>query len=170
MITSLPKKPYKILSLKPNSNRLTVSKPIGSTLLSFVLFLVICYVLIGMSILQLVQDQEPAWYVYLVIIALTPMALFITFRVFINYKVVELGNDQIVVKYTVRRKHKQYRLNQVIQWRELIVKTGKSSSFKELEILFDDKFKLTVGLREYTNYPKVCTYLAKKLPGKKQEG
>lgn len=149
---------------------MTVSKPIGSTLLSFVLFLFISYVLIGMSILQLVGDREPAWYVYLVIVTLTPMALFITFRVFINYKVVELGNDQIVVKYPVRKKHKQYRLNQVIQWRELIVKTGKSSTFKELEILFDDKFKLTLGLREYTNYPKLYTYLAKKLPGKKQEG
>jgi len=146
---------------------LTVSKPIQSTLLSFALFLVISYTLVAMCLVQVLEDQQPPWYVYLVLGVLTPLSIFLTYRVFINYKVIVLANDLITVRYPVLSKVKNYPLDSVIHWQEVIVKTGKTSTFKEIEILFDDHFKLSLGLKEYSNYPKVYNYLMKKLSRKK---
>ncbi|HRK55210.1 MAG TPA: hypothetical protein PK185_14935 [Cyclobacteriaceae bacterium] len=121
-----------------------------------------------MSLIEFTSDQEPAWYTYLILIALTPLSLFLTYRIFINYKVIELANEKITIKYPIRNSRKHYPLGRVIYWRESIVKTGKNSTFKELEIRFDDNFKLNLGLREYSNYQKVQSYLTKKLARKKQ--
>ncbi|MFZ1806319.1 MAG: hypothetical protein WAU36_03800 [Cyclobacteriaceae bacterium] len=149
---------------------MTVSKPLNGTLFSFGLFIVISFVLVGMSLIEFISDQEPAWYTYLVLIILTPLSLFLTYRIFINYKVIELGKEKIVVKYPVKTTKKHYPLDRVTYWRESIVKTGKNSTFKELKIVFDDQFKLNLGLREYSNYSKVQSYLTKKLSQKKQAG
>lgn len=148
---------------------MTVSKPLTSTLLSFALFVIISIVLIGMSLVALIGDAHPAWYVYLILIVLVPLSIFIMYRIFYNYKVIELGNNHITIKYPVRKKNKEYHLAQVVHWRESVVKTGKNSTFKELEIQFVDQFRLTLGLREYSNYPKVHAYLTRKV-GKKKQG
>ena len=121
-----------------------------------------------MSLIQILSDQEVPWYAYLVLFTLTPLAIFITYRTFFNYKLIEFGNDKITIKYTVRKKIKFYTLSEVLYWRESVVKTGKNSTFKELEIKFSDHFKVNLGLREYTEYPKVFIYLDKKLSNKKQ--
>lgn len=122
-----------------------------------------------MSLIQVIGNENPAWYVYLVLLVLVPLSLFITFRTFVNYKLIEFGNDQIAIKYRVRKKIKAYSLADVIHWKESIVKTGKNSSFKEIEIQFNDRFKVALGLREYSNYPKVKAYLDKKLGKQKLE-
>ena len=149
---------------------LTVSKPLNSTLFSFGLFIAISWVLVGMSLVGLVSDQHPAWYTYLILIVLAPLSLFLMVREFVNYKVIELGNGRIGIRYPVRNRKKDYPLARVTGWRESIVKTGKNSTFKELEIRFDDNFKLNLGLREYSNYRQVQAYLLKKLGKKKLEG
>lgn len=145
------------------------TKPLTNTLVSFALFLVLSYTIIGMSLIQVVGNENTAWYVYLVLIVLVPLSLFITFRTFINYKLIEFGNNQIAIKYRVRKKVKAYPLSEVQHWKESIVKTGKNSTFKEIEIQFTDRFKVALGLREYSNYPKVKAYLEKKLRTKKLE-
>lgn len=122
-----------------------------------------------MSLIQVTGNKSAAWYVYLVLIVLVPLSLFITFRTFINYKLIEFGNNQIAIKYRVRKKVKTYPLNEVLHWKEAIVKTGKNSTFKEIEIQFADHFKVALGLREYSNYPKVKAYLEKRLRAKKLE-
>ncbi|MCB0493433.1 MAG: hypothetical protein KDC93_13565 [Cyclobacteriaceae bacterium] len=147
---------------------MTISKPLANTLFSFGLFLVISFALVGMSLIEIISDQQPAWYSYLILVVLTPLSLFLAYRIFINYKVIELGNEKITIKYPVKNTRKHYPLGRVAYWRESIVKTGKNSTFKELEIVFDDNFKLNLGLREYSNYPKVQSYLTKKLAKKKQ--
>lgn len=133
------------------------------------MFLVLSFAIIGMSLIQVVGNENSAWYVYLVLIVLTPLSLFITFRTFVNYKLIEFDNNQIAIKYTVRKKIKAYSLSDVLHWKESVVKTGKNSTFKEIEIQFNDRFKVVLGLREYSDYPKVKAYLEKKL-GKKKLG
>ncbi|HRX00166.1 MAG TPA: hypothetical protein P5280_11785, partial [Cyclobacteriaceae bacterium] len=63
-----------------------VSKPTSNTIVSFSLFLIISYVIIAMSMLQLVSDGSPPWYTYLVLAIMTPVAVFLTIKIFINYK------------------------------------------------------------------------------------
>ena len=122
-----------------------------------------------MSLIQVVGNENSAWYVYLALIVLVPLSLFITFRTFVNYKLIEFDNNQIAIKYTVRKKIKAYSLSDVHHWKESIVKTGKNSTFQEIEIQFNDRFKIALGLREYSDYPKVKAYLEKKLGKKKLE-
>lgn len=120
-----------------------------------------------MSFLQYLSESNPDWYVYLVLLLMTPLTIFLTIRTFVNYKVIEFGNNQISIRYTVRKKVRSYPLSEVNHWRESIVKTGKSSTFKEIEIQFADRFKVNLGLKEFSDYPKVQTYLERKLGKKK---
>jgi len=145
---------------------LTTSRPLRSTLISFAMFVVISLVLIGMCLLQFFSDRSPAWYIYLFLIVLIPLTLFLIYKVFLNYKIIELGNGQVVIHYPVRKVKKHYPLARVVYWKESTVKTGKNSTFNELEVVFDDQFKLNLGLKEYSNYAKVYAYLTKKLPKK----
>lgn len=145
------------------------SKPLQGTIISFTLFLIFSYAIIGMSLLQLIYDTNPSWYVYLVVVIMTPLAIFLSIRTFVNYKVIGFGNNQISIRYTVRRKIKSYPLAEVAYWKESIVKTGKNSTFKEIEIQFADQFKINLGLKEFSDYPKVQAYLEKKLRKKKRE-
>lgn len=149
------------------SQALIVSKPTSNTIGSFSLFLIIAYVVIGMSVLQLVSDINPPWYTYVVLAVMVPVAVFLTIKIFINYKRVLVGNNMIEVSLPIRRIKRRYELKRIESWKESIVKTGKNSTFRELEIRFDDQFKLTLGHKEFTHYREVFNYLTKKVAGKK---
>ena len=146
---------------------LITSKPTSGTLTSFSVFLIISFVLIGMSLIQVTGDVSPPWYSYLAIGVLSPIALAVVIKIFINYKVIRLGNNQITVDYPIKKAQHAYSLKDVVHWRESLVKTGKKSTFKELEILFADKRKVRLAHKEYTHYPEILAYLDRKLSAKK---
>lgn len=144
-----------------------ISRPSSNTLVSFTLFLILSFIVLGMSLIQVLSDENPPWYTFLVLIVIGPISIFVVFKIFINYKVIEVGNNQIKIVYKVRRKERIYSIRNVIRWKESVVKTGKNSTFKELEVLFDDNFKIRLGLREYTHYSDIHAYLTRKLANKK---
>lgn len=121
-----------------------------------------------MNILVLLKDPQPAWYTYLIIVILIPIAGFVLYKIFIRYKVVRLGNNQIELSYPVLRSSKSYPLDQLEYWKEHLVKTSKNSVYKEVEIRFKDGVKLTMGHKEHTEYPRIIQYLTQKTPKKKQ--
>jgi hypothetical protein len=65
------------------------------------------------------------------------------------------------------RKHKVYSLQEIVAWRENVVKTGKSSVFKQLEIFLTDEQRISFGDKEHTEYSRVVQYLDQKVPKKK---
>jgi hypothetical protein len=141
------------------------AKPKTGTLVSFGVFLLISYSLLGLSIYVLVHDPYPPVYHYFILTLLTPVALYITYKVFIRYKTVAMHNRQIEVHYPHLRRHRTYPLEEVASWTESTVKTGKSSTYKELEVNFTDGRKIQMGYREFSEYEKMVQYLAQKLPG-----
>ena len=70
-----------------------ISKPQTSTVVSFVIFLALTLVVLAMNILVLIKDRQPAWYTYLIIAILTPIAIFVLYKIFIRYKIILLGNN-----------------------------------------------------------------------------
>jgi hypothetical protein len=144
-----------------------VSKPRASTVTSFVFFLTITFVVIGMNIYSILQS--PAWYNYLTIGLLAPIGGFVFYKIFLRYKVVSLGNNQIEVNFPVLRQRKNYKLEFVEFWFENQVKTGKNSIYKELAIKFEDGKKITLSPKESTEYDRVIQYLKQKLAKKKVE-
>lgn len=80
---------------------------------------------------------------------------------------IRVGNNQIEIRYLVLRKTKKYSLDQIAAWKETIIKNSMGV-YKEIEINFTDKYKLTIGYREYSEYSKIAGYLSQKAPKKKR--
>lgn len=144
-----------------------VSKPQTNTIVSFSLFLVITIVVTSMNLLVVLKVPQAAWYNYAIVVVLIPIGTFVLYKIFIRYKILRFGNNQIQIDYPVMRQTKKYSLDEIEAWRENKVKTGKTSEYKELQILFKDKNNLSVGHREHTEYARMVQYLAQKAPRKK---
>ncbi len=143
------------------------SKPKTSTVSSFVFFLLITIVVVAMNSIAIFKGQLIAWYNYAVIAIMVPIGIFVFYKIFLRYKILRLGNNQIQIDYPMLRQSKVYRLDQVASWIENRVKTGKNSEYKELQIRFADGTKINIGHKEHTEYAKMVQYLAQKAPKKK---
>ncbi len=146
-----------------------VSKPQPTTLISFVFFLLITFIVLGMNVFSVMQSADPAWYNYVVISLLFPISIFVLYKIFIRYKVVKLGNNQVVISFPVLKQTQQYVLADVQFWFENRVKTGKNSVYKEVVIKFTDGSKVSLSLKESTEYERVIQYLKQKLTKKQVE-
>jgi hypothetical protein len=122
-----------------------------------------------MNLAVVLKGQLTAWYNYAVVAVLVPIGLFVLYRIFIRYKIIRMGNNQIQIDYPVLRTSKKYPINQILAWRENKVKTGKTSEYRELQILFTDKNKLSVGFKEHTEYSRMVQYLSQKADKKRDK-
>jgi hypothetical protein len=146
-----------------------VSKPQPTTLISFVFFLLITFIVLAMNVFEVARSPHPAWYTYAVIGLLFPIAIFVLYKIFLRYKVVKLGNNQVVINFPVLKQIKQYALADVQFWFENRVKTGKNSVYREVTIKFKDGSKVSLSLKESTEYERVVQYLKQKLTKKQVE-
>jgi hypothetical protein len=144
-----------------------VSRPQTNTLVSFTIFLLITVVVLGMNVYALMATSTPAWYNYLMTSILVPIFLFVSYKIFIRYKIIRMGNNRVEISYPVLRKHKVYMLQEIAIWKENVVKTGKNSVFRQLEIFFQDKQRVSFGDKEHTEYNRMVQYLNQKVPRKK---
>jgi len=117
----------------------------------------------------MVLGHEPAWYTYLIIVLLVPIAVLVIYKIFIRYKIIRMGNNQVEIHYPVIGRKHQYSVNDVVAWKENVVKTGKNSVYKELEIRFHDRRKLNFGYKEQTEYDRIVSYLSQKAAKKKTD-
>jgi hypothetical protein len=146
---------------------LITSKPQTSTITSFVFFLLITVVVVVMNSVAILRDREAAWYNYAVVVVLVPIGIVVFYKIFVRYKVLKFGNNQIEINYPMLRQTKVYPLDQIDQWIENKVKTGKDSEYKELQVRFTDGTKISIGHKEYTEYSRMVQYLLQKAPKKK---
>ncbi|HCW06620.1 MAG TPA: hypothetical protein DGG95_04555 [Cytophagales bacterium] len=120
-----------------------------------------------MNAYVLTKGPFAEWYNYAIVIVLVPIGLFVVYKIFIQYRILRLGNNEVRIDFPVLRKQRKYPLNEIQAWKENKVKTGKKSEFKEILVLFADKSKITIGFSEHTEYPKVIQYLTQKVPKKR---
>ena len=145
-----------------------VSKPLTNTIISFTLFLILTFTVLGMNVWAILHFAQPAWYNYAVVGLLAPIGLFVLYKIFIRYRVLRLGNNQIEIRFPVLRKVKKYPLDQIDFWIEKEVKTGKNSVYKELELAFKDGKKENLGHKEFTEYTRIVQYLKQKAAKKQR--
>jgi hypothetical protein len=148
---------------------LVISKPQPNTLISFSLFLMITVVVFAMNVISII-NKTSAWYNYAIAALLLPIGLFVLYKIFIRYKVIRAGNNSIDISYPVLRQMDKYSLQSIVAWRENIIKTGKNSVYKQLEILMDNKKRISIGHKEHTEYARLVQYLQQKVPKKKTAG
>ncbi len=140
------------------------ARPQTSTLTSFILFLIFAYVLLGVNVYVVIVDPMPQWFNYLILVVLVPTVTFVTYKVLFRYKIVHMGDQQIEVRNPQFGRHRKYKLEEVDSWEEVEVKTGNTSSYKELKVKFRDGRIIEMGHREYTDYDRMVSYLSQKLP------
>jgi hypothetical protein len=145
-----------------------VSKPQTNTIISFTFFLILTFTVLGMNSWTIVHLAQPAWYHYAVVALLTPIGLFVLYKIFIRYRVLRFGNNQIDINFPVLRIAKKYPIDQLEYWAEKQVKTGKTSVYKELELVFKDRKKENFGHKEFTEYNRIVQYLKQKASKKQR--
>jgi len=143
-----------------------IAKPNPQTLFSFGIFALSSTVIIGWNASIYFSSPQPMWYNFGIILLLVPILGYVLYRLFFQLKRIEIGNNQFVIYFLFSRKKKTYSIESVQRWTEHVVKVSKTSTYKELEIVFTDKRKLNIGKKEYTQYESIVTYLKKKLAGK----
>ena len=148
---------------------MVISKPQPNTIISFLLFLMITVVVFTMNVISII-NKTSAWYNYVVAALLLPIGLFVLYKIFIRYKVIRAGNNSIDISYPVLGQIEKYSLQSIVAWRENIIKTGKNSVYKQLEILMDNKKRISIGHKEHTEYARLVQYLQQKVPKKKTAG
>lgn len=114
-----------------------------------------------------IVQKTYAWYNLVIVIILLPLGIFVLYRIFIRYKIIRAGDNRLEITYPALKKTQGYNIKQITSWRESIVRTSKNSVFKELEIVCDNKLRITIGQKEHTEYDKLVQYLQRKIPGKK---
>lgn len=143
-----------------------IAKPKTNTILSFTFFLILTLVVVAMNIFSVLKS--PVWYNYAIVVVLTPIGLFVFYKIFIRYKILKFGNNQLEIVFPVLRSSRKYALNQIEYWVEKQVKTGKNSVYKELEMKLNDGSQINIGHKEFTEYLKVISYLIQKIPKKQR--
>ena len=123
--------------------------------------------MIVFNALAIFRGQYAAWYNYAVLAVLVPIGTVVFYKIFVRYKILRLGNNQIQIEYPMLKQSKIYPLEQIDLWIENKVKTGKNSEYKELQVRFNDGKKLSVGHKEHTEYSRMVQYLLQKVPKKK---
>jgi hypothetical protein len=146
---------------------LIISKPQTSTITSFVFFLAITVIVVVMNSIAIFRDRQPAWYNFAVLVVLIPIGIAVFYKIFVRYKILRVGNNQIQIDYPILRQNKIYPIDQIELWVENKVKTGKNSEYKELQVRFTDGKKIRVGHKEYTEYTRIVQYLSQKAPKKR---
>lgn len=144
---------------------MTVSKPKGNTVFSLLMFLIICYSLIGYTLFQYFSHEEQFWYQYAILIIISPIAIGVSIKVARTFKIVHLGKGQMTVRYPLLFKTRKYNMKQLDQWEETVIKT-QGTVFKQLDMKFENE-KVGLANQENTEYHKIYKYLRKKHSAKK---
>ncbi len=97
---------------------------------------------------------------------ITVVLLLLLVKMMAGFKFIIAGKSQIVVSLPLRRMKRVYSLNQLMGWQEEKVVANKRE-FKQLSLLFHDKFSINVSNHEHLEYDDLFNYLRKRLPKKK---
>lgn len=138
-----------------------VAKPKISTLFSLGVFILFCMIASGYAIGHMLSGKTILWYHYTLAIIFFPIGLGLLFRMLLGYRIIRVGKEKIEVHFPSKFTTRTYKLKDISQWKETAVKTV-SGTFKEVEVLFNDRKKITVSIQEHTDYKPLLKYLQKK--------
>ncbi|MEQ8926417.1 MAG: hypothetical protein RLO81_11425 [Fulvivirga sp.] len=139
-----------------------IVKPKIGTLFSLGVFVAVSLSVSGYSVGYVFGAEKPEWYHYALFLIFGPIGIGLLFRMIFKYKVVRFGKGSVIINFPTRFNEKTYDLKEVKMWHETTIKTA-GGKYKELEILFEDNKRLNLSMQEHSDYPKVVTYLKKKI-------
>jgi hypothetical protein len=142
------------------------SKPKTSTAFSVGVFLLLSYGLLIYTLRGFIISDQPAIYQYIILLIISPIAIFVSFKFIKGLKYISIQKSQMEVRSFFGLIKKKYHLNELEKWEETIIKTT-NGTFKELKFIFIPNAKVTVSNQEQTNYDKLFSYISKNYKNKK---
>ena len=106
------------------------------------------------------------WYHYIAVWFFGPLAVLLSLRVLYRFKVLYVKKGQFEAWFPFRFVRRKWNIEELNQWREDRVKTGRTV-FREMVLQFD-RMNIKLSNRENTNYEKLFDYLSRKA-GKKRD-
>ncbi|MBI0399897.1 hypothetical protein [Cyclobacterium marinum] len=142
-------------------------KPKKSTYMS--LGIVVLLLFIGLSYLlyDFNQSREFPFLFYLIGCTLiTIVLLLILVKMMAGYKFLAAGKDKIEIWLPLKGQRKKYNMADLLAWQEEEVVANKKV-FKQLILVFMDKYSFSISNHEHLGYDDLKRYLAKKAAKKK---
>ncbi len=95
------------------------------------------------------------------------VALTMTVRFFVNYKIIEAKKGKIFIRKTYLKTEKVFLISEIKDWQEQIIKTF-NTEYKLLTIRFEKGF-LEISNQEYDNYQKLKEYITQNAASQKKK-
>jgi len=137
------------------------SKPKRSTLFPLMAFMLLTLLVVYWALGPVLQGQAVAWYSWLVGGLVALVFLTVAIKTITDFKHIQVGQGSIKVRYPLILRNKAFETEQLAYWSEAIIKT-KSGVYKQLELHFEAKKRLSISLQQNTEYDKIKNYLDKK--------
>ncbi len=134
-------------------------RPKGRALLSIGLFILACLSL-GVYNLVSIVNGEGWWLNYVIAGLLIPLGLVLIIRQMASYKVLVLGNNEIIVRHPFIRQSAKIALGKIDSWSETAIKTT-GGNYRQLNII-GANINIRISQQEHLNYSKAISYLEKK--------
>lgn len=96
---------------------------------------------------------------------LTVVILLLLVKMMASYKFLAAGKGRISLWMPLKRWRKTYALEEIVAWQEEEVKANQRV-FKQLILVFSDKYSFSVSNHEHHGYDELRKYLARKVAKK----
>lgn len=141
---------------------MVVIKPKISTYIS--LSLVVLILLTGLVLILRDFSYKGSfglWFYLLASSLITLVVLILLVKMMAGWRFVSAGKDHVVIKLPLRGSTKVYPVSEILAWEEETVVANKRE-FRQVTIVFQDKYSISISNHEHEAYTEFVNYLKKK--------
>jgi hypothetical protein len=138
------------------------ASPKGSTLFSLVMAILLLSAALGAVIYFMAAADRPRWYHYTLIVLILAVLIPVLIKALYNLKTLTLKGGKLEVNYLAGLRQKVYSMDQLMEWRELIIKT-QAEPFKQISLRFPAG-SVSLSKQEHNGYAEMVAYLNKRHP------
>lgn len=145
-------------------------KPKKSTYLSLGLVVVILFVGLSFLLYDFYANRDfPFWFYLLGSSIVTVVLLLVLVKMMAGFKFLAAGKDKIEIWLPLKGQRRKYAVMDILAWQEEEVKANQRV-FKQLILVFSDKYSFSISNHEHLGYDGLKKYLVKKVSKKRVKG
>ncbi|WP_163381836.1 hypothetical protein [Cyclobacterium sp. SYSU L10401] len=145
-------------------------KPKKSTYLSLGLVVVILFSGLSFLLYDFYANRDfPFWFYLLGSSIVTVVLLLVLVKMMAGFKFLAAGKDKIEIWLPLKGQRRKYAVMDILAWQEEEVKANQRV-FKQLILVFSDKYSFSISNHEHLGYDGLKKYLVKKVSKKRVKG
>ncbi len=143
------------------------ASPKGSTLFSLSVAILLLVAALVAVLFYMAEAGRPRWYHYTLLVLILSILVPVLIKTLFNLKTLIIKGGKLEVSYLAGLGKKEYALEQLTGWYEIIIKT-QAEPFKQIEMRFP-KGTVTVSKQEHNGYAEVAAFLNKRFSKLKEQ-